>query len=104
MIYLEASLRVVSGKMNEFMEVFEKEFLPASNKLGRKLIAQWRTTIGTLDEITDLWVYDDLTHMQRLQEARAKSPEFTKASAHLRSLIAHETTRLMVPTPLSSMK
>jgi len=104
MIYLEASLRVVPGKMNEFMEVFEREFLPASNKLERKLIAQWRTTIGTLDEITDLWVYDDLTHMQRFQEARAKSPEFTKASDHLRSLIAHETTRLMVPTPLSSMK
>ena len=104
MIYLEASLRVVPGKMNEFMEVFEKEFLPASNKLGRKLVAQWRTTIGTLDEITDLWAYDDLTHMQQFQEARAKSPEFTKASEHLRSLIAYETTRLMVPTPLSSMK
>ena len=103
MIYLEASLRVVPGKMNEFMEVFEKEFLPASNKLGTKLVAQWRTTIGTLDEITDLWAYDDLTHMQRVQEERAKSPEFTKASEHLRSLIAYETTRLMVPTPLSSM-
>ncbi|MDO8687045.1 MAG: NIPSNAP family protein [Dehalococcoidales bacterium] len=104
MIYVEASIRVVPGKMNEFMEVFEKEFLPSSNKLGRKLVAQWRTTIGTLDEITDLWAYDDLTHMQRFQEAKAKSPEFTKASEHLRALIAFETTRLMVPTPLSSMK
>ena len=104
MIYLEASLQVVPGKMNEFMDVFEKEFLPASNKLGRKLAAQWSTTVGTLDEITDLWIYDDLTHMQRFQEARAKSPEFTKASGHLRSLIAHETTRLMVPTALSAMK
>jgi len=104
MIYVEASIRVVPGKMNEFMEVFEKEILPSSNKLGRKLVAQWRTTIGTLDEITDLWAYDDLTHMQRFQEARAKSPEFTKASEHLRALIAFETTRLMVPTPLSSMK
>ena len=104
MIYLEASARVVPGKMNEFMEVFEKELLPVSNKLGRKLVAQWRTTIGTLDEITDLWAYDDLNHMQRFQEARGKSPEFTKAFEHLKSLIAHETSRLMVPTPLSSMK
>ncbi len=104
MIYVEASIRVVPGKMNEFMEVFEKEFLPLSNKLGRKLAAQWRTTIGTLDEVTDLWAYDDLSHMQRFQEARAKSPEFTKASEHLRTLIAYETTRLMVPTALSSMK
>ncbi len=104
MIYLEASLRVVPGKMSELMQVFEKEYLPASNKLGRKLAAQWRTTIGTLDEITDLWVYDDLAHMQRFQEARVKSPEFAKASEHLRALIAYETTRLMMPTPLSSMQ
>ena len=104
MIYIEASLRVVPDKMNEFMEVFEKEYLPASNKLGRKLVAQWRTIVGTINEITDLWVYDDFTHMQQFQEARAKSPEFIEASAHLRSLIDYEQTRLMVPTPLSSMK
>ncbi|GAJ19198.1 unnamed protein product, partial [marine sediment metagenome] len=36
---------------------------------------------------TDLWAYDDLTHMQRVQEERAKSSEFTEASHHLRSLI-----------------
>jgi hypothetical protein len=42
--------------------------------------------------------------MQRFQEARAKSPEFAKASEHLRALIAYETTRLMVPTPLSELQ
>jgi hypothetical protein len=104
MIYLEATLRVVPGKMREFMEAFEKEALPASNKLGRKLAAQWVTTVGTLDEVTDLWVYEDLKDMQRFQEARAKSPEATKAFERLRSLIAYESTRLMVPTALSAMK
>ena len=104
MIYVEASLRVVPGKMNELMEVFEKEYLPISNKLGRTLAAQWRTSIGTLDEITDLWAYDDLSHMQRFQEARSQSAEFKEASEHLRALIAYETTRLLVPTPLSLMK
>jgi len=104
MIYLEASLRVVPGKMNELMEVFEKEYLPASNELGRKLVAQWTTTIGTLDEVVDLWAYENLAHMQRFNEARAKSPAFAKASEHLRALIAYEEVRLMVPTPLSEMK
>jgi len=104
MIYVEASLRVVPGKMSEFMEGFEKDFLPLSNKLGRKMLAQWTTSIGTLDEVTDLWVYDDLAHMQRFTEARAKSPEFAKVSAKLRALIAFETTRLMMPTKLSELK
>ena len=104
MIYLEASLRVVPGKMAEFMEVFEKEILPLTNKFGRKLLAQWTTSIGTIDEVTDLWVYDDLSHMQRFNEARAKSPEFTRASEHVRPLIAYETTRLLIPTKLSQLK
>ncbi len=104
MIYLEASLRVVPGKMKELMEVFEKEYLPLSNKFGRKLAAQWTTSIGTLDEVVDLWAYEDLTHMQRFNEERAKSPEFARASEHLRALIAYEEVRLLVPTPLSEMK
>jgi hypothetical protein len=90
--------------MKELMEVFEKEYLALSNKFGRKLAAQWTTTIGTLDEVVDLWVYEDLAHMQRFNEARAKSPEFAKASENLRALIAYEEVRLMVPTPLSEMK
>jgi hypothetical protein len=104
MIYLEASLRVVPGKMEELMKVFQEEYLPLSNKFGRKLAAQWTTSIGTLDEVVDLWIYEDLTHMQSFNEARRASPEFTKASEHLRSLIAYEEVRLMIPTPLSEMK
>ena len=104
MIYLEASLRVVPGKMDELMKVFEKEFLPAGKKVGMNLVAQWRTAVGTLDEVIDLWGYNDLTQMQQVQEARAKSPEFMKAAGHLRALIAYEETRLMAPTSLSLMK
>lgn len=95
-------VEVVPGKMDEFMEVFSKELLPASNKLGRKLVAQWRTTIGSL-EIVDLWAFEDLTHMQRFQEARQLSEEMRKASEKITALIARETTRLMVPTPVSSL-
>jgi hypothetical protein len=104
MIYLEATLRVVPGKMDEFMEVFSNEYLPASEKLGRKLAAQWRTFIGTLDEVVDLWAYDDLAHMQRFQEARQKDEEMAKAGKRLRALIAYETTKLLIPTPYSAMK
>jgi hypothetical protein len=104
MIYVEASFRVVPGKMKELMEVFEKEVLPLSNRLGRKLVGQWMISIGTLDTVVDLWGYDDLNHMQRFNEARAKMPEFAVASEHLRALIAYEETRLMVPTTLSQIK
>lgn len=34
MIYVEASLRPVPGKMKELMDVLNNEYLPLSNKLG----------------------------------------------------------------------
>jgi len=90
--------------MKELMEMFEHEYLPLSNKIGRKFVGQWTTAIGTLDEVVDLWAYEDLTHMQRSLEARAKSSEFIKVNERVRTLIAYEEVRLMIPTPLSELK
>jgi NIPSNAP len=104
MVYMLATVRVVPGKMEEFKKVFEREMLPAAKKIGWSLAAQWDTTVGTLSEVTDLWAYDDLSHMQRVQEAMSTSPEFQKAFAHIEPLIAHESMKLMVPTALSSLK
>ena len=104
MLYVEATLRCVPGKMKELMEVFEKEYLPASDRLGRKMVGQWTVSIGALDTVVDIWEYQDLHHMARFNEARAKDADFAKASEHLRALIAYEETRMLIPTKLSAMK
>jgi hypothetical protein len=103
-IYLEMTVQVVPGKVNELLEVFSKEFLPACEKLGAKLVGQWQTTIGNANEITDLWVYDDLTHLQRFREARQHSEEIKKALDKMWPLFRYESSRLLAPTPLSAMK
>lgn len=104
MIYLEAAIHVAPGKMKEFMDVFTNQYLPASERLGRRLIGQWRTFVGPLDEVVDLWAYDDLSHMQRFQEARQHDAEIIKAGENLRVLIASETTKLLIPTAYSTIK
>ena len=104
MIYFEATIKVAPGKMNEFMEVLSKEYVPASQKLGRKLVGQWRTLVGTLGEVINLWAFDDLAHMQRFQEAQQKDEEILKIGKRLVPLIAHETTKLLVPTPYSALR
>lgn len=103
MIYMLAVVSVVPGKSREFAEVFEKELLPAAKAIGWNLVAQWNTTVGTQAEVTDLWAYRDLDDMQRVNEAMAKSRQFQSAFAHIEPLIAHETTKLMVPTPNSTL-
>jgi hypothetical protein len=104
MIYLEAQLTVEHGKMDEFMEIFEKVIVPESTKMNRILIGQWRTSIGTLGEITNLWSYEDLAAMQRFNESRAKNPTLSKAFERLTACVSHETLKLMVPTKASPLK
>jgi hypothetical protein len=103
-VYLLATVRVAPGKSREFAEVFEKELLPAAKSIGWNLVAQWNTTVGTQAEVTDLWAYQDLKDMERVQGAMAKSPQFQSAFAHIEPLIAYETTKLMVPTSNSTLK
>jgi len=107
-IYLEARLWAAPGKMGELVEYLEKEFVPDCEKLGRKLAGQWRTTTGEVEEVTNLWVYEDLADMmrydQRAQAERAKDPEFGKRGAKLATLVLRDFTRVMVPTRVSPLK
>jgi hypothetical protein len=104
MLYMMAKIQVAPGKMEEFTKVFNEEFAPSCARLGRKLVGQWKTYIGDMDEVTDLWQYHDLTDMQRFNEARMKDDRYLKALTKLGPLVAHETMKLMYPTALSPMK
>ena len=72
MIYVMATCRIAPENVKEFMKIFQDEW--EWGKYGRKLAGQWITAIGQRGprEITDLWVFDDLAHRQREQEAVAK--------------------------------
>lgn len=108
MIYLEARLWAAPGKMGELIEYLEKEFVPDCLANGRKLAGQWRTTIGEVEEVTNLWVYKDLADIQayneRVQAARAQDPEGAKRTAKLSTLVLRDFTRVMVPTKISPMQ
>ena len=110
MVYVLATIKVEPGKMQEFLDTFWNQYLPltdkicAENRVGRKLVAQWQTTVGRLDEVVDLWAYDDLMTLQRYREVRLNSEEFRKHGTAIRALISEEVLKVIVPTPHSPLK
>ncbi|MFC1981313.1 hypothetical protein ACFLVN_03620 [Chloroflexota bacterium] len=76
------------GREEQFTKITNDERLPLGAKYERKLVEAWETHVDPHipKEIIDLWVYDDLAHMER---RRVKSI----------SIISGETLEVIVPLP-----
>ncbi|MFH1480133.1 MAG: NIPSNAP family protein, partial [Pseudomonadota bacterium] len=91
MVYLIAYLKVVSGKNEEFLDILQNEYIPIIvNRYGWKLIACWQTQVGDLDQVIDIWGFDDFNQFWASREAMYKDPEYKEARKKVRSLLHEE--------------
>ncbi|MDO8490397.1 MAG: NIPSNAP family protein [Dehalococcoidia bacterium] len=104
MIYLLATAQLHTGKLQEFSDILSKEYLPIAEKHGQKLVGAWRTVVGNVDEITDLWAFNSLAHFEQVRGALAQNPDWQKAYARLRSVIAAESHKIIGPLSFSPLK
>ena len=104
MIYLMATLDVIPDKMGEFVEFLEKEGVPLFDRFGLKLVGSWTTTVGTMNQVVDLWACESLEHFGRAMTAMVRDPEFRKLDSKLRTITTSETTKLLWPLPCSPMR
>lgn len=104
MIYLLATVQLNTGKLQEFSDILSKEYLPIAEKQGQKLVGTWRTVVGNVDEVIDLWAFDSLEHFSKVRAALAQNPEWQKAYVRLRSTVAAENHRIISPLAFSPLK
>ncbi len=70
--------------------MFEKEYLPLCNKHGQKLVAAWRTTVGTCDEATNLFVFDSMEEFSRIRQSMRDDLEVQAAYKRIAPLSGYE--------------
>jgi NIPSNAP len=97
MLFVEATLKVAPGKLREFNELLKNDLVPLMERHGAKLIAAWGNLTGAQDVVTDLWLYDDLAHLQRVQESWTSDPAMRDSFKKLQTLSPWETTKLLAP-------
>jgi hypothetical protein len=104
MIYLIASIILAPEKTGVFNDIMEKEYLPIVEKHGANLIAALRTTIGNVDEVTDIWAFDSLEHFERIRRSQFKDPRYMEVRGKIRALMTAETLKLASPLSCSPLK
>ena len=100
MIYTLEKVRVVQGKK----WTNTKEDVTLFAKLGMRWIGSWHGYTGNVNEIYNLWAYNDLEEMQKLRASRIQNPEFQKLLAIHIPLTASQEILILEPNPWSPMK
>jgi NIPSNAP len=101
MIHLHVTVRLRRGKMAEWCELFEEHILPIQRKHGQRLVGAWKTTVGTYDEVTDLYEFEDYVEFQRVRESMFSDPELMKWLPAVSELISDEESKILVPIEFS---
>lgn len=104
MIYMLVTVQVKRGKMKEWTSLFEKHFLPACQRHGQRLVGAWKTTVGTYDEVTDLYAFESWSEFERIRKALFQDPEVQKCLPEANALSGLEVSKIMEPLSYSEMK
>jgi hypothetical protein len=93
------------GKVNQWLEYYEKNGLPVQKRLLGRLVGFFTSDIGTLNQIVHMWAYDSLADREARRGSLPKDPEW---QAYLKNqpqgvLLAQET-KILVPTSFSPLK
>jgi hypothetical protein len=86
------------GKVQAFLELFEKEGLEPQRRILGNFMGLYRTEIGAnINQIVMLFGYADAGERERRRAALFKDPAFAAYLEKARELIAAQEVRLLVP-------
>ena len=104
MIYLHATLQLQQGKAREFDEFLGTRFSPYLKELGANFVGSWLTLVGNQSEVTDLWSFEDAAQYESIMRTIMRDRAAAPLAETLTTLVAKETTKLMLPLRCSPLK
>jgi hypothetical protein len=96
MVYLQASIKLRAGKLQDFVELLNG-LTPVVAKHGWKLLGSYASVVGRLNTVTDLW---ELPNEAAVQAALSDS-EMAKHAPRINEIIEDETLTLLNKLPIS---
>jgi len=104
MFYLQVTMELDHANVPKFLDNLENRFVPVATKHGMRLVGAFQTAVGTMDEITDIWAFDNLEHYAQVFRSLAKDPEWQSIFDEERSLVRRETTKFLRALPFSPLR
>ena len=95
MIYLQASIKLHPGKLQDFTNLIN-ELLPVVGKHGWKLVGSYATLVGRLNTIVDLW---ELPNEAAIAAAMGDA-ELQRRGGKIAEIIEDEVFTLLTKLPI----
>ena len=105
MIYELRTYRLKVGAVAEFLAILD-ELMPHLERNGGAPLGVWTTDVGTLNEVTQLYGWNDFAHRTEVNARWKADAEPRKGALQLRArdLMIHQEAKLLQPAPFSRMK
>ena len=91
------------GKRDLFLED-EKERASYSEKAGAKRIGSWTTTVGDLNELTNINAFEDYAQWQKVVATLGKNTKSVALNKKHQENIVSVTIKMLTPTLESPLK
>ena len=93
------------GKMNEYVDRYEREGLPVQSRhLGAPLGWYISMDIGQLNQVVHMWGYDSHAERDRRRALLAAAPEWRAFVPKVLPLIRDMENRILVPAPFAAVE
>lgn len=87
------------GVVAAFVEFFEHHDLPFIVPIMGPPVGWYTTEIGPLNQVIQLWAFEDFTDRERRRERVAAHPSWAKHLATLMPLVVSQHSMLLRPAP-----
>jgi NIPSNAP len=95
MVYLQASLKLRAGKLQDFVSLLNS-LTPVLGKHGWKLLGSYATVLGRLNTVVDLWELPNEAAIAALSDS-----EMAKYATRIGEIVEDETLTLLNKLPIS---
>jgi len=104
MIVEQRDYHVITGKLNELVQLYENEGIELQKSYLGNLVGAFTTDIGALSTYTSIWAYDNFAEREE-RRARLQADDAWKTFlAKIQPLIHTQQNRILVPTAFSPLR
>ena len=104
MIFFQTTMEMAPGTAHQFDKMLGQHLAPCMDKYGGKLVGSWEAAVGTLNEITDLWSFNDMAHFEKAMQSFGMDAELRPHLMALQSMVVRETMKLLRPLRCSPLR
>jgi hypothetical protein len=96
MVYLQASIKLYPGKLQDFIKLLN-DLAPVVGKHGWKLIGSYAATVGRLNTVVDFW---ELPNAGAIEAALA-DPELQRQGPRISEIVEDEVFTMLTRLPVN---